>query len=51
MKFRLVDHGWADLLDNSLKADRSHGRIVAPFIKESAATQFLLHAASQRVRL
>ena len=43
MNFRVIDSGWAKLLDNALRADCSSVRIVCPFIKLSAARNLLAH--------
>jgi hypothetical protein len=39
MNFRLVDSGWGQLLNDALKKDHSHVRVISPFIKKRAAAR------------
>jgi hypothetical protein len=40
MNFRLVDAGWAAVLSDAIRADRSNVRFVCPFIKKRAVERF-----------
>lgn len=41
MNFRIVDTGWAQVLTDAVAADRSHVRLICPFIKKGAVERLL----------